>query len=421
MNGRETRWPAPRPRRPGPGAPRARGKASFGQTWWGAAWVEALEGRARLDPNRLPRGRAYARTGAVGALDARPGEITAAVQGSRRTPYQVRVRVRTFSPEEWETVLDALCSEIGHTAALLDGEIAPGVADDARAVGLDLLPGPGELQPRCTCPDWADPCKHAAAVCYLFADVLDEDPFALFTLRGRGRDEVLAGLRARRSAGIGSSPGGPAGADGLPSADPGVVARDAWARTVADLPVPPLPPRTPGRPTVLGVDPPRESGVDTARLRELALDAAARALDLALGGESTGVELSLDEDLARRAALTLDDPVAGGGAGRIDLATLASAAGLPARELRRRALAWQTAGREGLAVLSHPWDPPPGALEGARRLLGKGAAARRNRVTLGERQLRLGRDGRLHPYRRGAGREWEPDGPPFVEDAAPDA
>jgi uncharacterized Zn finger protein len=65
-------------------------------------------------------------------------------------------------------------------------------------VGLDLLPGPGEVQPRCSCPDWADPCKHAAAVCYLVADELDRDPFLLFLLRGKGRDELLAGVRQRR-------------------------------------------------------------------------------------------------------------------------------------------------------------------------------------------------------------------------------
>ncbi len=406
-------WPKAKPRRPGPGAPRAKGKAAFGRTWWGAAWVGALEGSARLDPNRLPRGRTYARTGAVGALEARAGEIVAKVQGSRRTPYEVRIRVRMFSPEEWEKVLDALSAEIGHTAALLDGEIAPGVADDVRAVGLDLLPGPGELQPRCTCPDWADPCKHSAAVCYLVADVLDEDPFMLFALRGRGRDEVLAGLRARRARHAGAFAVGSGTTTAGGRVDAGVVARSAWARTPSELPTPPLPPRSPGRPTVLGVDPPRDSGIDAARLRELAADTAARALDLALGGTSTGIELSWDEDLARRAALTLGGPAASGGVERVDLATLATSAHVPARELLRRALAWQAAGRDGLAVLTEAWDPAPGALDVARSLLGKGAAARRNRVSLGDRQLRLGRDGRLHPYRRGAGREWEPDGRPL--------
>ena len=105
--------------------------------------MEALERRARLDPNRLPRGRTYARTGAVGVLTLAPGEILADVQGSRRSPYKVRVRVRPFDEAEWHRLLDALAAEIGHTAALLDGELPAGVADDIRSVGLDLLPGAG--------------------------------------------------------------------------------------------------------------------------------------------------------------------------------------------------------------------------------------------------------------------------------------
>ncbi len=191
-------WFETKPRRPGPSPPRAAGRRPFGTTWWGAAWIEALEQRAQLDPNRLPRGRAYARSGAVGPLTLGPGEVVADVQGSRAKPYKVRVRVRQFTADDWRRVLDSMAGEIGHTAALLDGELPPAVADDVRAAGLDLLPGPGELQPRCSCPDWADPCKHAAAVCYLTSDVVDDDPFGLLLLRGLDRAELLAALRARR-------------------------------------------------------------------------------------------------------------------------------------------------------------------------------------------------------------------------------
>ena len=56
-------------------------RAGQGHTWWGRAWVDALEQRARLDPNRLPRGRDYAREGAVGELVLAPGEARAQVQG----------------------------------------------------------------------------------------------------------------------------------------------------------------------------------------------------------------------------------------------------------------------------------------------------------------------------------------------------
>ena len=177
-----------------------------GHTWWGRAWLDALEQRAKLDPNRLPRGQDYARTGAVGDLVLAPGEARARVQGRRSQPYETRIRVRQFTEQEWDRVLDSVSAQLGRAAALLDGELPPEVADDVTAAGLDLLPGPGEVGPRCNCPDDADPCKHAAAVCYQVAGALDADPFALLLLRGRTRGEVLSGLRTRRRGGE-DSPG----------------------------------------------------------------------------------------------------------------------------------------------------------------------------------------------------------------------
>lgn len=401
-------WYEPKRRLPGPSAPRAAGRRPFGASWWGAAWVEALEHRAQLDPNRLPRGRTYARSGAVGQLTLAPGEIVADVQGSRRAPYRVRVRVRPFSDAQWGRLLDALAAEIGHTAALLDAELPPEIADDLRSVGLDLLPGAGELQPRCSCPDWADPCKHAAAVCYLVADALDADPFGVLLLRGLGRDEVLAALRSRRYPG---APALPPAHVVEPELDEGVLARGAWSRPLGALPAAP-PPRRPGRPTVLAADPPPGSGVDAGVLRGLASDAAARALALAQGGRSSGLELTAEEDLARRAAALLAGDEGGGGS--CDLAELARRAGMPGRELVRRALAFRDGGPEGLAVLYGEWDPGPAAVAPGRALLGHGAVARRNRVTSGGRQLRLGRDGRWYPFRKDRAGRWNPDGAPVA-------
>ena len=442
-------WPEHRPRRPGPGQRRA-GRRPFGATWWGRAWVDALEGRASLDPNRLPRGRTYARGGAVGDLVLAAGQITAPVQGSRKTPYRVTVRVRTFDDAGWAAVLDAFASAIGHTAALLDGELPPEVAADAAGAGYDLLPGPGEIQPRCTCPDWADPCKHAAAVCYLVADALDADPFGIFLLRGRSRAEVLAGLRARRA-----SPGGERDAvDAAPpeaSADPGILAADAWRRSPptgsgnaggagptggaggaggagptggaggrvgegggAPLPLVPLPPSHPGRPPLLVGEPPAGVDVDPAGLRAVAADAAARALHLAGGGTDHALDLAPDADLARRAA-SLIGPSAGESVG---LAELAARASLPPRRLLRRALAWQAGGPAGLDVLEELWDPGPAAMAEGRALLGDRATFRRNRVTAADRQLRLGRDGCWYPYRKASDGGWDPDGPGIPAGAA---
>jgi uncharacterized Zn finger protein len=432
-------WYPPRPkRRPGSGPWRAAGKRPFGASWWGKAWVDAIEQRARLDTNRLPRGRTYARTGAVGDLEIRPGRIVAAVQGSRPAPYKVTVRVRAYSESEWERTLRALASQVGHLAALLDGELPPGVADDLAAAGLDLLPVAGEVQPRCSCPDWADPCKHSAAVCYLVADSLDADPFQLFLLRGRHREALLAGLRARRAEAIGRSAivGADAKRQAAAAADPGrswptdagIGAKHAWDRWAAmqvgdvvpgevprrqhqrpSIPAVPLPPSKPGRPTVLAVDPPAGGGVTAAALETLATDAVQRAWEIAHGERSTGLELSAGEDTARRAA-NLVGEAAGG-----DLAALAQAAGMPAGELLRRALAWRDGGAPGLTVLLEDWEAPRDALATGRALLGAGATIRRNRVTLGERQLRLGTDGRWYPYRRTGLRSttWSPDGSPL--------
>jgi uncharacterized Zn finger protein len=395
-------------RRSAAGPRRRRG---FGLTWWGEAWVTALEQRARLDPNRLPRGRSYARGGTVGELAIGPGEVRAAVQGRRVRPYQVRVRVRVLDAAEWDRVLDAIAAQIGHAAALLDGELLPEVADDVRGAGTDLLPGPGELQPRCSCPDWADPCKHAAAVCYLVAGALDADPFSLLLLRGRRREEVLAALRARRrSAGATAPPAGPS----PPAADPGVDAREAYRRALAPLPAPPLPPQRPGQPAVLPVDPSPGAGLRPEGLAALAADAAARAFQLATGSGDGGLSLDLEADLARRAAGLL-------GTGR-GLAELAAAAGMPSRELLGWAVTWQRAGRGGLDALRTTWQPAATDLVEGRaaldRLAGQDAVrAWRNRLTCGGLQLRLGGDGQWYRFVR-SGSAWTLDGPAAPEPSA---
>jgi len=343
----------------------------------------------------LPRGRGYARSGAVGDLDLAPGKVTARVQGSRREPYSVTVRVRVFDTVEWERLLDVVAGQVGHAAALLDGEVPPAVADDVAAAGLSLLPGPGELQPRCTCPDWADPCKHAAAVCYLVAEALDADPFALLRLRGRGRDEVLAALRHRRS--------GVLIDDSVPGrGDPGVPARTAFApgRELPALPAPALPPAVAGQPAAFASDPPPRSAVTTASLTALAADASIRAHALLVGDDPPasvlGLGLTVEEDVVRR--------VAAGTARAGDVA--GPVVSLSAGELERRAQAWRVGGADGMAALISTWEAPSVLLDIGVEALGAGARRRANRVTRGDVQLRLDEECRWHPFRRVNG-EWQ--------------
>ena len=112
------------------------------------------------------------------------GEVRAPVYGSEISAYRVWVRVRPFSEDEWTRAIDAIAAKAGHAVALLDGELAPGIVGDLDDAGLSLLPGPGEVGTTCTCPDWANPCKHAAAVCDLIAELSDRDPFTVLQLRG---------------------------------------------------------------------------------------------------------------------------------------------------------------------------------------------------------------------------------------------
>ena len=331
--------------------------AEFGRTWWGRAWLEALEQRARLDPNRLPRGRDYARSGAVGELILAPGEARARVQGRKTEPYEVRIRVRRFTDAEWDRVLTAISARLGHAAALLDGELPPQIAEDAAGAGLDLLPGGGEIGPRCSCPDDADPCKHSAAACYLVTDVLDADPFVLLLLRGRTRDQVLAGVRARRrgapadtDTAVGSAPTSKA-LQLRATDDEGVDARAAFSAPTpsAEIPAPPLPPARPGQPAALPVDPPAWRADLGSDLFELAADAAARAWEMAVGlSADSGLGLSADVDLARRAGRALGTPA---------FVKLAVRSGVGARELARQALAWRNGGLAGLELLHSEWDP----------------------------------------------------------------
>ncbi len=170
------------------------------KTWWSKQWIHALETRALRDPNRLPRGRTYARRGAVIDLEIDEGQITAEVKGSRARPYKITIGIRRFRPEEWDSLFEVIGSQVGFTADLLAGVVPHELVADAAHRGVELLPEAGDLSMNCSCPDWAVPCKHLAAVCYMTAAALDDDPFQILRLRGRSRTEVEEQLQAQRSA-----------------------------------------------------------------------------------------------------------------------------------------------------------------------------------------------------------------------------
>ncbi len=173
-------------------------RGKFVENWWADRWIGAL--KPLMDSGRLSRGRSYARRGQVVDIDVEPGVVTSQVQGSRWTPYEVEIRLRALSDGQWETVLDRLAEQAIFAAQLLNGEMPPDIEEVFAAAQVPLFPtSSSDLRTDCTCPDWANPCKHIAAVYYLLGERFDQDPFLLFELRGRSQQEIAASLSERRA------------------------------------------------------------------------------------------------------------------------------------------------------------------------------------------------------------------------------
>lgn len=176
-------------------------RGPIGKEWWGQQWVAALE---RLEvTGRLQRGKRYARNGSVLSMEMGHGLTFAHVQGSYGYAYRTAVELKIFSDREWQQALAALAEQAIYAAKLLAGEMPADIEAVFQGVGLSLFPRSlKDILFECSCPDWGDPCKHSAAVYYLLAEQLDADPFTLFHLRGRTREQVLAALRSFRSTAV---------------------------------------------------------------------------------------------------------------------------------------------------------------------------------------------------------------------------
>ncbi|MFF4274473.1 SWF or SNF family helicase [Streptomyces sp. NPDC001536] len=378
--------------------PPAHGKG-FAQTWWGQAWLKALEDAA-LDSQQVKTGRRLARAGAVGAVSVRPGRITAVVQDRDRTPHRADVLLEQLSDDQWDRFLDMTVERAGHVAALLDRDMPPHLVEDAAAAGVELLPGMGELEPECDCEAW-DHCGHTAALCYQVARLLDEDPFVLLLMRGRGERALLEDLQGRTAV-----------PDEAPVLREGVDAAEAFAAGDILPPLPLLPelPEEPGVPPSLDTETPAPPGVDPAALEYLAARTAAQALRVLAGQDAVDDELTLAQDAVRLAV---------GAPDRAVLERLSEGSGRTPEELSPAVRAWRDGGVAALDVLEEEWTVGGETLARARAALDSAwdeeerpsLRAKGNRWTVvgSSSQLRLGRDGRWWPYRKERGR-WVPAG-----------
>lgn len=157
-------------------------------SFWGKGWCDHLESFSDY-ANRLPRGRTYVRNGSVCHLDIRQGRIEAIVSGS--TLYNVAITVTPLQEKKWHAVKRSCSGRIGSLIDLLRGRLDRGVMEIVAHRREGLFPLPGEMTFTCDCPDWADMCKHVAAVLYGVGARLDHAPEMLFTLRGVKHEELV--------------------------------------------------------------------------------------------------------------------------------------------------------------------------------------------------------------------------------------
>jgi uncharacterized Zn finger protein len=178
---------------------RVRGAVARSSTWWGRAWVRSFE-ETVVDAADLGAARTLARSGRLGAVMVLAGMASVVVDRGGPESVMAQLRVARLDSTAWETLLVELHREAGFTAALESGELPTDLVEHADEAGVELLPGPADLETACECDAWAQPCVHALALLYQLAWHLDADPYALLLLRGRTRDQLLEAAPSLESA-----------------------------------------------------------------------------------------------------------------------------------------------------------------------------------------------------------------------------
>jgi len=173
-------------------------------TWWGRAWVRAVEEAAYGDGD-LKRGRRLARGGAVGAIAVDAGSAFAAVVEGDEA-WTTTVSVPVLDDASIAALVEVVAAESGRIAALVAGDLPHTLVEHAEEAGVELLPYGGELEATCNCDHWVAPCPHALAVLSQVAWLVDADPFVLLALRGLRREELLARLHSAPAPASGSDP-----------------------------------------------------------------------------------------------------------------------------------------------------------------------------------------------------------------------
>lgn len=176
---------------------------AIASTFWGKAWCDNLESYSDYE-NRLPRGRTYARNGSVIDLQISAGRVEALVQGS--SLYKIAIDFHRLPPKRWTDFKQRSAGKVTNLLDLLQGRLSKDILADLTAPNTGLFPSPKEIDLDCSCPDWADMCKHVAAVLYGVGARLDEKPELFFTLRGVDMQELLTAASVSATEPIATAP-----------------------------------------------------------------------------------------------------------------------------------------------------------------------------------------------------------------------
>jgi len=163
------------------------------RSFWGQAWCANLESYSDY-ANRLPRGRSYVRHGCVADLQVDRGRVTALVSGTDL--YEIAISIKPLPVARWAAVTTKCAGQIDSLVALLRGNLPDPIMEVVTSRDHGLFPSPREIELDCSCPDWADMCKHVAAALYGVGARLDEKPELLFALRGVDHLDLLEGAAA---------------------------------------------------------------------------------------------------------------------------------------------------------------------------------------------------------------------------------
>ena len=163
---------------------------TIAKSFWGKAWCDNVETYMDHD-NRLPRGRAYVRNGAVVDVHIFKGVVHALVSGSQAKPYKVEIHIDPLTAAKWKRIQEMSRGKVDSLLSLMQGKLPESLLHLLCDPQDGIFPRQREIHMHCKCPDGARLCKHLAAVLYGIGHRLDEHPELFFTMRSIEVEELF--------------------------------------------------------------------------------------------------------------------------------------------------------------------------------------------------------------------------------------